>query len=41
MENNIIINIRYNCSSNDILKKFNLQTFSYPFDYKLIYILLI
>ena len=37
MENNIIINIGYNCSSNDILKKFNLQTFSYPFDYKLIY----
>ena len=34
---NIIINIGYNCSSYDILKKFNLKTYSYPFDTKVIY----
>ena len=34
---NIIINIGYNCASNDILKKFNLKTYSYPFDDKLVY----
>jgi hypothetical protein len=34
---NIIINIGYNCASNDILKNFNLKTYSYPFDTKLVY----
>lgn len=35
--NNIIIDIGYNCSSRDILLKFNLKTYSYPFDTKIVY----
>ena len=31
MSDNIIINIGYNCSSYDILKKFNLKTYSYRY----------
>ena len=34
---NIIINIGYNCSTTDILKKFNLKSYSYPFDSKVVY----